>query len=142
MVEKYIRCSAIGIIKKGNKILVFEGRDESRDLTFYRPLGGGIEFGERSHEALKREFMEEMGLEIDVLDFLGVNENIFTYEGQKGHGNMFLYECKFKDKSQYDIEEFVCHEDDGVEFKALWIDIEDIKNKHLVCYPEGIEKIL
>ena len=41
-----IRPIAICVLRRHDEILVIEGRDESRDLTFYRPLGGGIEFGE------------------------------------------------------------------------------------------------
>lgn len=142
MSENKIRCSSLGIIRKGNKILVFEAYDEIKEEKFYRPLGGGIEFGERSYEALEREFMEEMNLAIRVNKFVSVFENIFTFNGKDGHQNMFAYECGFIDKSQYDKDEFICYEDGGQEFKALWINIDDIKSKKVICYPSGIEDIL
>ena len=42
--------------------------------TFWCPPGGGIQFGESTHEALKREFEEETGLSVDIGNLLFVNE--------------------------------------------------------------------
>ena len=67
---KEIRPIVLGIAKINNKILVSEGYDKIKEQTFYRCLGGGIEFLETSQEALKREFKEELGIEIEVKDYL------------------------------------------------------------------------
>ena len=80
---KEIRPIVLGLAIKNNKILVSEGYDKVKDETFYRCLGGGIEFLEKSEEALKREFMEEININITVKDFLGISENIFTFQGKK-----------------------------------------------------------
>lgn len=37
--------------------------------SLWAPPGGGVEFGETQENALKREFREETGLEIDVVRF-------------------------------------------------------------------------
>jgi 8-oxo-dGTP diphosphatase len=37
---------------------------------FWAAPGGGIQFGESANDCLKREFLEETGLEIEVCDFL------------------------------------------------------------------------
>jgi 8-oxo-dGTP diphosphatase len=42
--------------------------------TFWVPPGGGVEFGESLEEALKREFVEETGLIIQVKEFRFVVE--------------------------------------------------------------------
>ena len=47
-----IRPIALGIAKKDNKILVGIGYDKVKKQTFYRALGGGIEFGETSKDAV------------------------------------------------------------------------------------------
>lgn len=47
------------------------------DGTFYRPPGGGIQFGETSLEAARREMREEFRLEVDDPRLLGVLESIF-----------------------------------------------------------------
>jgi 8-oxo-dGTP pyrophosphatase MutT (NUDIX family) len=40
--------------------LVAHGHDSVKSEDFYRPLGGGIEFGELSEAALRREIKEEL----------------------------------------------------------------------------------
>ena len=67
---KEIRPIVLGIARRENKILVSEGYDKSKNQTFYRCLGGGIEFLETSQEALKREFKEEIDIDIEIDDFL------------------------------------------------------------------------
>lgn len=67
---KEIRPIVLGIVKRNNKILVSKGYDKKKNQTFYRCLGGGIEFLETSEEALKREFKEELGINVLVKDFL------------------------------------------------------------------------
>jgi hypothetical protein len=42
-----IRPIALCVFHNNNRILVFEGYDKAKDEIFYRPLGGGIEFGEK-----------------------------------------------------------------------------------------------
>ena len=76
------------------KVLVSKGYDAKTDSYFYRCLGGGIEFQETSDVALKREFMEEIGIDIIIKKFLGVAENIFVYEGKKGHEIVFFFYCR------------------------------------------------
>ena len=76
---KEIRPIALGLAIKDGKVLVSEGYDKVKDQTFYRCLGGGIEFLEKSEEALKREFKEEIDADIIVKDFLELSENIFTF---------------------------------------------------------------
>ena len=53
---KEIRPIVLGLAIKDNKLLVGEGFDDTKNETFYRCLGGGIEFLEKSKDALKREF--------------------------------------------------------------------------------------
>ena len=55
---KEIRPVVLGLVRRNNKILVSEGHDKNKNETFYRCLGGGIEFLEKSQDALKREFKE------------------------------------------------------------------------------------
>ena len=54
---KEIRPVVLGLAVRNNKLLVSEGFDTVKNETFYRCLGGGIEFLEKSEDALKREFL-------------------------------------------------------------------------------------
>ena len=136
---KEIRPIVLGIAKKGNKILVSEGYDKVKDEVFYRSIGGGIEFLEDSKEALKREFKEELNVDIEVGEFLGIVENIFTYNGKNAHELMLLYNVNIKDKDYKEKYHIV---DDNCETDATWIDINKFKNKELKIYPEQIFEYL
>lgn len=60
------------LVNENNEILV---SDESRfGKHFTKFPGGGLEFGEGLNDALKREFIEEMALEIEVKSLFYVND--------------------------------------------------------------------
>ena len=136
---KEIRPIALGLAIKNNKLLVSEGFDKVKNETFYRCLGGGIEFLEKSEEALKREFLEEINVDITVKDFLGISENIFTYQGKKAHELILFYSIEISDENYQ--EEYKVIDDHG-ETIAKWIDIEEFKNKNKILYPEEVFKYL
>ena len=130
---KEIRPIVLGIVKKENKILVTKGYDKVKEEVFYRSVGGGIEFLENSKEALKREFKEELNIDISVGKFLGIAENIFTYNGKNAHELILFYNVDIKDKDYKEKYHIV---DDNCETDAMWIDINKFKNKELKIYPE------
>lgn len=134
-----IRPVVLGIAKKDNKILVSEGYDNVKKQTFYRCLGGGIEFFETSQVALKREFKEELGIEIEVEDYCGISENLFTFQGKKAHEIVLFYNIKINEIDYKDVYKMI--DDDG-ESEAIWIDIEEFKNNNKILYPEEILKYL
>ena len=136
---KEIRPIALGLAIKNNKLLVSEGFDKVKNETFYRCLGGGIEFLEKSEEALKREFLEEINVDIIVKDFLGISENIFTYQGKKAHELILFYSIEISDKNYQ--EEYKVIDDHG-ETIAKWIDINEFKNKNKILYPEEVFKYI
>jgi hypothetical protein len=47
-----IRVLALGLIRDGDRIFISEGYDPVKQHPFYRALGGGVEFGETSYDAL------------------------------------------------------------------------------------------
>ncbi|MGE1167155.1 NUDIX domain-containing protein, partial [Peribacillus simplex] len=62
--------------------------------TYYRPLGGSIELGEKSDETVIREFNEELHTEIEIIDYLGCLENIFHLDEEIGHEIIQLYSLR------------------------------------------------
>ena len=136
---KEIRPIVLGIAKKDNKILVSEGYDKVKNQEFYRCLGGGIEFLEKSEDALKREYKEELGIDIEVEDFCGIAENIFTYEGKNAHEIILIYNIKIKES---DFKERYHVVDDNSESDAYWVDIDEFKKHNKILYPEQIFKFL
>ena len=129
-----IRPVVLGVAIKNNKLLVSEGYDKVKNTTFYRCLGGGIEFLETSVEALKREFMEEISVNVIVKDFLGVTENIFNYEGKNGHEIIIYYSIDIADKDYKDKYVLV---EEGVEDTAIWVDIDEFKSGNKILYPSS-----
>ena len=136
---KEIRPIALGLAIKNNKLLVSEGFDKVKNETFYRCLGGGIEFQERGEDALKREFLEEINVNITVKNFLGISENIFTYQGKKAHELILFYSIDISDDNYQDEYKVI---DDHGETIAKWINIEEFKNKNKILYPGEIFKYL
>ena len=122
---KEIRPIVLGLAIKDNKLLVSEGFDKVKNQTFYRCLGGGIEFLEKSTDALKREFKEEINIDIVIKDFLGISENIFTYGGKSAHELVFYYNINILAEDYK--EEYIVTDDNG-QTKAIWIDINEFKN--------------
>lgn len=136
---KEIRPVVLGLAKKGNKLLVGEGFDNVKNQTFYRCLGGGIDFLEKAADALKREFLEEINVNVIIKNFLGISENIFTYKGKNAHELILFYSIDILDneyKEEYDVI------DDCGKYKAKWIDIEEFKNKSKILYPEEVFKYI
>lgn len=142
MVRKLIRPLAICVFRRGALILVAEGYDPTKQQAFYRPLGGTIEFGERSDEAVVREVREELGAEINNLCLLGTLESVFTYDGQPGHEIVLVYQAEFADCSIYERAQLDGIEDGAVAFKAVWKPLSDFASDRAILYPEGLAKLL
>ncbi|MEH2457067.1 NUDIX hydrolase [Nostoc sp.] len=131
-----IRVIALGLIRHGDRIFLSEGYDPVKQETFYRALGGGVEFGETSRVALEREFQEEIQADLMNIRYLGCIENLFTFNGRQGHEIIQLYQCDFADYKFYQLESLVFSESQTHKHKALWIDISRFKSGELRLVPE------
>ncbi len=138
----YIRAIAICIFRNGNRILVGDAYDPTKDEVFYRPPGGRIEFGEPSVVALRREMKEELGVEISEPRLLGVLENLFTFDGEPGHEVVFVYDAKLHDTTLYESERWTGTESDGSKFNAIWLDLDSIGPETPPVYPDGLLEML
>lgn len=67
------RVRVCGVCIEGDRVLLVNHAG-LRDGDFWAPPGGGVEFGETAVDALRREFLEETGLEISIGEFLFVCE--------------------------------------------------------------------
>lgn len=130
-----IRVLALGLIRDNQRIFVSEGYDPVKQLTFYRAMGGGVDFGETSLEALKREFQEEIQAELTNIRYLGCLENIFTFNGQSGHEMIQLFESDFVDPKFYQLDKFDFSEGERQK-TALWVDVNRFKSGELRLVPE------
>jgi ADP-ribose pyrophosphatase YjhB (NUDIX family) len=139
--ERRIRPIAICVIRRGAEILVFEDHDPHRDLTYYRPLGGGIRFGETSEAAVRRELLEEIGLELAEVNLLTVIENVFELEGQPRHEVVFVYDGAPADPAIFDRDAFDIVEETE-RLTAVWRPIDGFDMSTAPLFPTGLLEVL
>lgn len=137
----FTRPLVICLFSNNGRILADKAKDSVKDQVFYRPLGGMIEFGEHSADALKREIFEETKQEIKNLKYLGALENIFTYEGKEGHEIVLVYDAEFVNPEMYEKEEIEVTEG-LINSKAYWLPVNDCKEGKFRVYPDGITDLL
>lgn len=125
----------------GTHHAVLRGEDPSKTPTaFHRPLGGGVELGERSEAAVTREIAEELGTTLLELRLLGVLENLFAYDGTPGHEVAFVYAGRLAepDVVPKNGREFV---DNGEVHWVEWRPL-DSAGDDLPLYPDGLQELI
>jgi len=137
-----VRPAVMGTFRNKDKILVAEGYDSVKNEVFFRPLGGGIRFEEKGTDALKREIMEELRLQIKDIKYLGVIENIFTWEGITGHELILVYDAKFADVTVYDREFLEIYDIHDENVKVFWKAVSDFNENKEILYPLELRKLL
>lgn len=143
MKPNVIRPIAICVFRHNGHILAAEHHDPEKQQTFYRPLGGAIEFGEYSAATIAREMVEELDTAVVDLRYLGTLENVFNYNGQVGHEIVMVYDGAFADRSLY--VRAVIHgvEDNGHSFRAVWVSLAAVQDPAAPpIYPTGLLELL
>lgn len=137
----HIRATALGcFLRNGNELLVMHGYDAVKPETFYRFLGGGIEFGETGEVALRREIREELQQEIRIIRHLGYFENIFVYAGKSHHEIIQIFLAEFIDPVVYWQKKFeVTKNYEGQTNPiASWMPVPDFRSGGKILYPAGV----
>lgn len=141
MPEPRIRHLAICIFHHQGKILVNQIYDPMKRQLLFRPLGGGVEFGEKSIDTIAREIREELDLPIRNPRLLGTLESIFTYLGKPGHEVVQVYDAEFEDPALYEKPWLEGHESNGEIIRAVWHDSASLTCEG-VLVPEGLYVLL
>lgn len=131
-----IRVLALGLIRDRDRLFVSEGYDPVQEQTFYRAMGGGVDFGESSRDALQREFYEEIQAELTNIRYRACLENLFVYRGQPAHELIQLYQCDFVDPKFYHLDSMTFAEGKRKKI-ALWVDISRFQSGELLIFPEN-----
>ena len=70
------------LIQDGDRYLLIKRASEP-DAGLWSVPGGMVELGERAAEAAKREVMEETGLDVEIVEVLGVVDKIVEGDGDR-----------------------------------------------------------
>ncbi|ATP40897.1 DNA mismatch repair protein MutT [Solibacillus sp. R5-41] len=139
----YPKAKTLGIIMRNNKILLEEqeGKHSKGTGIYYRPIGGTIELGEKSSDTIKREYIEEIAVDIEINRYMGCLENIFRIDGNIGHEIIQIYLVEFKDQNLYQKENFKVVEGRKTTF-TKWISLEEIIDGKKILFPNGLIELL
>ena len=137
-----IRPIALCVFRNKDRILVFEGYDTVKGETFYRSLGGGIEFGEKAEDTVRRELMEELNVEVGEVRYLGTLENIFTFNGNSYHEIVMVYDGALVDSGLYEQAVIVGKEANGDDIRATWKSLDEFGEGKSILYPTGLLELL
>ena len=105
----------------------------------YTVPGGHIELGERSEVAVKREVKEEVGLDVEPLGLLLVQEAIFPADYVKHEHYIFMdYLCRSSSSKvkvdKKEIQDFVWVDPD----RALQLELESYTRNLVTEYLKGV----
>ncbi|MBZ4682870.1 MAG: 8-oxo-dGTP diphosphatase [Fusobacteriaceae bacterium] len=120
--NKNPRVRVAGILVKDDKLLLIQHKKNGKE--YWLLPGGGVDFGETMQEALKREFIEETNLNINVNELLFISEAIDP-KGEK-HIINFFFKVEYVDGILK-----LAKEKRLVDLK--YIDIDEIDN--IIMYP-------
>ncbi len=137
-----IRTIAIAIIERGEQILCGPVYDDAGQIKGWRPLGGGVEFGETAEQALTREFTEETEQNLKDIERIAVLENHYAHEGEAGHEVVFVFSAKLENEVLYDADQLAFSEENGPELTAKWISVAKARAGRIAVFPDGLAELL
>lgn len=136
-----IRPVAIGVPFSGGAILAAAVTEDDGTRKGWRPLGGGIEFGETAEAAVLREFHEELQARARILRRVGIIENLFEHHNAQGHEIVFAFELALDDPGIAQGQRFVL-KDEGFRCEAAWIDLARFREGEERLLPDGLLPLL
>lgn len=135
---QHIRVVVVGIACSGDSILAFWVTEASGLIKGARPPGGGVEFGERTADALAREFREELATGVDVLGPPAILENLFRHQGVAGHEIVYAFPVRLQEAALYRRRHFLIEEPDGQRQTAEWMALDRFRDGTTPLFPDGL----
>ena len=132
-----IRNISVGLPIRDGHILVLDGADSATGDLFHRAIGGGIDFGETAEAALRREFVEELGVSLGEVTLNDVVENIFEYEGIPGHEIAHIFRVESAEIDAIPLDATLHVLDEGSPVR--WV---SVRQTDRPFYPAGVTRIL
>jgi len=129
----FYRVSVRGLVRNGNKILLGRHSEGKTWETF----GGGLDFGEDQHQALKREILEETGCEISHISerpLFALPHIVHNERDMDWFYNFSIYYEISIDASKFDI---------SLQYSEIkWFTVEEIQNLSIFEGEEGLKNAL
>lgn len=138
-----IRVLALGAVRRGDELLVGESTAPDTGETFFRLLGGGVEFGEHSRDAVVREFDEELGVAFVDPHPVGTFERVFEFAGQRQHEIWRVYDGDIDEDWPYERDAFTFHEPAlDIDKQARWMSAHTLRAPDTTFYtPEVLDAL-
>lgn len=120
--NKWFRYRAAAIIIENGHVL-FAGNERE---SYYYSIGGGVHIGESAEEAVKREVLEETGVEYEVERLAFIHENFFdgdgTLEGRECHEVALYFLMKPRGTQELNSNSYT----QGVKENMYWLPIDKL----------------
>jgi len=135
-IEDYkLNVRAAGLLIHNNKVLVHH----NLRYGHYALVGGRVQIGENSEDTIKREIKEELGKDIEIIEYLSTIENFFETKDSKYHEIMFLYRIEFFNENDKKIE-YTLESMEGKDISYEWLEINKIDE--YLLYPKVLKDML
>lgn len=130
-----------GLMVRDGKVFLQKHRKKEE----YYIVGGHIVSLETAKDALKREFKEELGVEIGVDDLMAVAEMFYPWEETPWHQICFYYKVHLEDAGSMSLDGVIHGHDelDGQQFDLdfCWVPVDRLE-KGMDLYPPQLIPII
>ena len=116
-----INVRSTGVIIHGDKILLHHNLNR----PYYALIGGRVKLFENSEEAAIREFEEETGEKVFVLNHLTTIENFYNYNGFDVYEIEFVYRLEFQDDKLKNMTDTLYNKEGKDYLQYEWVNFND-----------------
>ncbi|MEA3559862.1 MAG: (deoxy)nucleoside triphosphate pyrophosphohydrolase [Candidatus Thermoplasmatota archaeon] len=82
------------VIMREGKLLITQRLPDSRfEPNRWEFPGGKVDFGEHPESSMKRELLEEIGIQAEILSLYGIASHVYDQNGMIRHVVIMFYRC-------------------------------------------------
>jgi ADP-ribose pyrophosphatase YjhB (NUDIX family) len=140
-VEIQVKAFAVLLNPSRDAHLVWRASDDTKiPPHFHRLLGGHVEFGEATIDAIRREIFEETEAELQDPRLLGVLENRFVYQDVPGHEIVFVYAGELDPPEPVPVSGGWLTDNDA----PIWVEWRLLRGSPsaIPLYPDGVDRLI